>query len=375
MGSLFLPVKPYGEFTGMEFKNRFQEEELQKGVSLHQGKDKSVRFSNLFLIVFFTSNISINAQCNTIQEKADYLCTIVMNQKPLDYKSNFSPEFTNNIPEDYLTDLASELINAVGTCTKTEVEFSNSIKAKYKFISRSLRYVSFEFSLDKSNLINGLLITDVVFPDVILTSWQDVETYSNSLKGVFSVSVKNFSKSISISKNNLTLQPIGSAFKLYVLGALADKVKNGYLDWGQTFPIKTEWKSLPSGIMQDWEDGKQVSLKTYADYMIKLSDNTATDHLINIIGRNAVESQLSLMKNSFEHLNRPFLTTAEMFKIKWASPIDIINSFISAEENEKREILHNNIASTSIDNENHVVNKWVFFDFVGKILKLAENYF
>jgi len=304
---------------------------------------------NLLAFLFLLIGVSAHAQNQKIQDKADYLCHTLLNQKDFDYPKHFSPEFIAKIPEGYMKSIVSDLVGAMGFCATTEWLQGNEKTAKYKFVSPTLRYVTLDFSISDSNLIDGLMFRGLEFPDVVINSWQDVLTYSKSLEGRTAVSIQNFSKTRQDGKDELAIQPIGSGFKLYVLGELADQVKSGKLNWQQNFPIKAEWKSLPSGVMQDWENGKEVSLKTFADYMIMFSDNTATDHLMNILGRSEVESQLSLMKNSFESRNRPFLTTAEMFKIKWASPLELIDSFIFGDEAAKRKVLENEIAATPLE--------------------------
>ncbi len=116
-----------------------------------------------------------------------------------------------------------------------------------------------------------------------------------------------------------TARPLGSAFKLYVLGALAGAVKSGRLSWTTELPLNPAWKSLPSGVMQDEPDGTVHTLAEYADNMIAISDNTATDHLIHKIGRDAVRRQFTRFGNTTP--NAPLLTTREFFALKsWHYP-------------------------------------------------------
>ncbi|MFJ1767584.1 serine hydrolase [Amycolatopsis sp. NPDC088138] len=126
-----------------------------------------------------------------------------------------------------------------------------------------------------------------------------------------------------------TQRPIGSAFKLYVLGALGQAVAEGRASWDEPLAIRDEWKSLPSGTMQNHPAGTEFPLSEFADLMISISDNTATDHLIQRLGRDAVERQLSLFGHREPEANIPFRTTKEFFRIKaptgqlWPAPIDI----------------------------------------------------
>lgn len=116
-----------------------------------------------------------------------------------------------------------------------------------------------------------------------------------------------------------TVRPLGSAFKLYVLGALAAAVKSGRLSWDTEVPLKPAWKSLPSGVLQDQPDGTVFTLAEYADYMMSISDNTATDHLIHTVGRDAVQRRFIHFGNTAA--NAPVLTTREFFALKsWHYP-------------------------------------------------------
>ncbi|MPZ82027.1 MAG: hypothetical protein GEV28_17195 [Actinophytocola sp.] len=110
-------------------------------------------------------------------------------------------------------------------------------------------------------------------------------------------------------------RPLGSAFKLYVLGALARAVADGRASWDQELAIRDEWKSLPTGVLQEEPAGTRLPLREYANLMISISDNTATDHLIHFLGRRDVSRQLSLSGNRADG-NVPFLTTRELFALK-----------------------------------------------------------
>jgi hypothetical protein len=283
-----------------------------------------------------------------IQSKAKYICETILSGQNFNYAQNFSADFVNSIPEAYFKKLTLELNQTTGVCLKYKVIFVKESKALYQFESASGRYVSISFSLNPDKLIDGLQVKEVVLPDVVLNSWLQVQAYLQSLPGNTSFTVHRFDDNQKVQKNGDVWAPIGSGFKLYILGAMVDQIQQQNLKWEQNYPIKPELKSLPSGEMHNWKDGTLVPLKSFADYMIRISDNTATDHLIDILGRNLVESQLSLMGNDFVMLNKPFLTTAEMFKIKWAAPVDLVQSFLGGNELRRREILSRDIAPLAL---------------------------
>lgn len=112
---------------------------------------------------------------------------------------------------------------------------------------------------------------------------------------------------------------LGSTFKLYVLAALAEDVKAGRRKWTDVVPLTQ--KSYPSGQMQTWPQGSPVTLHTLASLMISISDNTATDQLITVLGRKRI---LKLMRDSGHSnpaANDPFLTTRELFILKTMDPV------------------------------------------------------
>ncbi len=88
-----------------------------------------------------------------------------------------------------------------------------------------------------------------------------------------------------------TAAPLGSAFKLYVLDALGNAVASGKVRWNQPLTVTAQLKSLPSGELQNEPDGTQISVQDTAAKMISISDNTAANMLINLLGRPAVEAR------------------------------------------------------------------------------------
>jgi beta-lactamase class A len=124
---------------------------------------------------------------------------------------------------------------------------------------------------------------------------------------------------------------VGSSFKLAVLAAVQDAVAAGEIAWNDVVQLRDSWKSLPSGILQEWPAGASLTYETLATLMISQSDNTATDALIRTLGRRAVE----------EHApnSRPLLTTREAFVLKDPENAELKEQFLGASTAEKRRIL------------------------------------
>lgn len=115
-------------------------------------------------------------------------------------------------------------------------------------------------------------------------------------------------------KEDLSLA-VGSAFKLYVLGAAAEEIAGGRLSWDEKLVIDEAKKSLPSGVMQTLPAGTELPVSRFAERMISISDNTATDHLLARVGREKVGAYYAARCGDSRR-TLPFLSTKEMFQIK-----------------------------------------------------------
>lgn len=133
--------------------------------------------------------------------------------------------------------------------------------------------------------------------------------------------------------------PVGSVIKLYVLGAVAEAVSAGALEWSQDVEISEDLKSVPTGVLQHEEAGTAFSVREMAEAMIALSDNTATDHLIDRVGRDAVERALSRHGMEDPGLNIPFPSTLELTALKVGPAAGLGQQWIEAGEEGRRELL------------------------------------
>ncbi len=132
---------------------------------------------------------------------------------------------------------------------------------------------------------------------------------------------------------------IGSSFKLWILGTLARDVAEGRRAWTEVTTLTQGDRSLPSGFLQKWPVGAPVTLHTLASLMISQSDNTATDTLLRVLGRERVEETMSRMGAGAAARNRPFLSTAELFALKGGMPKEKSATFAAMDEQARRAFL------------------------------------
>lgn len=123
-----------------------------------------------------------------------------------------------------------------------------------------------------------------------------------------------------LERNADAVVPTGSSFKLWVLATLARAVRDGDASWDETMPVTGALRSSPDGEVYPLADGTPVTLERLAELMISISDNTATDHLVARLGRERIEATMAELGLSTVDRNTPFLSTAELFKLKFVHP-------------------------------------------------------
>ncbi|MEM9090855.1 MAG: serine hydrolase [Cyanobacteria bacterium P01_F01_bin.53] len=162
---------------------------------------------------------------------------------------------------------------------------------------------------------------------------------TKQLTGQLTGQLTDQSKAIDIASLNADKPlAVGSTFKLLILQALREQIAAGEHQWDEVVPLQEAWKSLPSGFLQTWPEGSQLTLESLATLMISQSDNTATDHLLNIVGRQAVEALLETdtpVENSNRNdrnRNRPFLSTREAFVLKDPANVRVLRRWRRSDE-------------------------------------------
>ena len=183
-------------------------------------------------------------------------------------------------------------------------------------------------SVDGAGLISGLRLTPYQPPP---TSWGQIDIDLAPLAPDASLLVARVSPGGSCTPvhqaGSSIAQPLASMFKLFVLGALAHQIAAGRVSWTQELTVTAALKSAGSGSLQDDPDGTRLSVQQTAAKMISISDNTAADMLIHLAGRSAVQAQ-DLQWSDYSGLNVPFLTTRELFLLKYVHPA-LANRYLS----------------------------------------------
>jgi hypothetical protein len=136
---------------------------------------------------------------------------------------------------------------------------------------------------------------------------------------------------------------IASTFKLYVLGELARQVQLGEASWTDTITLTDRLRSMPSGDYAYMPAGTKVDVRSLAEAMIWVSDNTATDHLISYLGREEVQRAFAAYGHSDPLANTPLLLTRELFGIKMTQSPAWMDAFMAASDEAQMALLRDDI--------------------------------
>jgi len=79
-----------------------------------------------------------------------------------------------------------------------------------------------------------------------------------------------------------------SVFKVFLLAELFRQVNAGKLCFSDRYVLQAKDKCYGSGLIRLFDDGASLTLQDYIILMMKISDNTATDILFNIVGRDNI---------------------------------------------------------------------------------------
>lgn len=278
-----------------------------------------------------------------------WFLSVLSGEDPGDVASHFGEDFKKAIPPDLVARQFQQVASSVMAGGPTVLDSigpgmdAHNIKGRLRSRANGV-VLSFVLAVEPdTGLISNL--SAQVIPGVGASSaatWDALDEKLAALPGTANFHAARLNPDGSLTTVH-TFNPgarlaTGSTFKLYVLGALAQKVQRGEATWDQLLAIRDDWKSLPSGVMQNDEAGTEHPLSEYALKMISISDNTATDHLIHFLGREPIEAFMATT-NADPARSTPFLTTRDMFAMKLGDDQTLAGRYIAADTAARRAML------------------------------------
>jgi hypothetical protein len=267
------------------------------------------------------------------------------------YTELLSQSFRAQVSLTQFVDILRSVLGASVRITKILTTTETSISVVAIGIGGSTKL---DLATDADTRISGLLLSPYSNPALHkpAKTWRDLDKRIRTIApNTAMVAAKIGDKgkcSVVHGLNETVVGPLGSMFKLYVLAAAADAVAQKGLSWDTTIKVRDDWKSLPSGRMQDEPEGTSHTVAEVANAMISISDNTATDHLIGTLGRDTVERTMVATGIANAARNQPFLTTRELFVLKGVQHPTLAARFNKLSQSEKRSLLDGDIAAVSL---------------------------
>lgn len=304
-----------------------------------------------------TTTTAVLTLAPEIQQEVDWFIAL-LNGAPFDesdYNARFAQVFLDQLTAAQFTEVVDQIKAGAPFWQQTEVIATQPTAGVVRIAPESGDpALALSVSIDADRRINGLYVQPADPPQLD----DPPQTAANAAArigqlgrfGYVVADVVGDECTARMGEDPDVAVPLGSMFKLYVLGAVVDAVTTGTISWDQEVAIVDRYRSLPSGIVQDDPPGSTRTVRELAELMISISDNTAADHLAGLVGRTAVEQALLDYGNSNPALDRPFLTTRELFVLKLADPTGepgmpgrLGVEYASADEAERRRILQDEV--------------------------------
>jgi beta-lactamase class A len=108
----------------------------------------------------------------------------------------------------------------------------------------------------------------------------------------FGISLLHVDTGYRYERNADSYYPLASIVKMPILFETLAQVDDALLDLGERIQLSAERKRLPSGILVALDDGLEPTLRDLLVLMVIVSDNTATDMVLERIGIASVERRL-----------------------------------------------------------------------------------
>lgn len=312
-------------------------------------------FKGIFLIILVFSMVSFGFCAQDTKIEADKTETVVKQQNPKARKmllraawraaariSENPEKLFNAFHRSFFKKLSLKKIRHI---LKSLYEMHGKV-VKVDFVSiDSDTSAQFIFYTDKKYLIPTTITIEPQTGKIIglffkppyqkTVGIEDIKSRLENLPGRVGFMLKKLNAPLSEieSINGTQVFAIGSTFKLYTLAALVEEKYS----WKKIVSLRENSKSLPSGQLRNWPIGADLTLYSLAARMISESDNTATDVIMDYIGRNKIEKSLEKLGHAKPKLLKPFLKTSEMFKLK--SSTQTAELYLNADIKERYRIL------------------------------------
>jgi beta-lactamase class A len=128
----------------------------------------------------------------------------------------------------------------------------------------------------------------------------DIEGLVRGFSGAAGVAARNLATGEAVAVNATTSFPTASMIKILVLYQLLREVERGNAQLWERLTLRAADRTRGSGLLSDCDEGLNPTVRDLAVLMMAISDNTATNMLIDRLGVHAINQamQEAGMRNS-----------------------------------------------------------------------------
>jgi beta-lactamase class A len=287
-------------------------------------------------LLFLSGPAAAQEPSPALRDRADGLVAMIRTQS--DPAALFSPAFLAQVPPAQIRTIATQLVGQYGAVRglgpiRPRSPESGQIDVEFE---RATVHMTLVVDAREPHLIGGLLITGA---DMRGDSMAAILAEVRALPGQTGLAVARLGDgppAIEASLEPDRPLAIGSTFKLFILAELDRQVRAGERRWSDV--VALDRYSIPSGTLQAWPAGSPLTLHSLAAMMISVSDNTATDMLLHVVGRENVERMMARIGVAAAARNRPLLSTLELARLK-TGPAAALAAWRAADEAGRRALL------------------------------------
>lgn len=202
-----------------------------------------------------------------------------------------------------------------------------------------------------------------------MTLKEDIQAIITDYNIQAGVSVWHIESGEQVDVNGETPFPMASTFKIPILATFFTQLSEGKFSLDQRITLKQDDKSMGSGILPYFEAGVQPTLLDLVTLMIIISDNTATDMVIDFVGgTDVVESYMHALglNNIYFKLN-----CKQLLKALFPDSLDGLSHEEISAWSDKNDILRDGLAF-SLESDNDVstandMNKLLHMIYSGEL--------
>lgn len=160
---------------------------------------------------------------------------------------------------------------------------------------------------------------------------EEIASFANQLKGTLGMALKDVNNQY-YYWNEDVLFPAASMIKIPILIELLRRHDKGDISLETEVRLKDKDKVGGAGVLKELHSGLSLSLEDLAYLMIIISDNTASNMLIDVLGMESINQTIKKMGLVHTSLKRKLMVSPDLPPVNFTTPRETLILLQSLEE-------------------------------------------